>query len=175
MGIDLDLTTVWAFVIAFAVFAYVVMDGFDLGVGILFPWIHGREDRDLAVNTVAPVWDGNETWLILGGGGLFGVFPLAYATIMPAVYMPIIVMLLALIVSDGGGALTTQALPFALLANPADAFRLFNLAAAEASAAAGGMGGAAAAIPLWHSALSIALWPLLALMLAIAAFRKVSP
>ena len=84
-------------------------------------------------------------------------------------------VLLALIVSDGGGALTTQALPFALLANPADAFRLFNLAAAEASAAAGGMGGAAAAIPLWQSALSIALWPLLALMLAIAAFRKVSP
>ena len=78
-------------------------------------------------------------------------------------------------VSDGGGALTTQALPVALLANPADAFRLFNLAAAEASAAAGGMGGAAAAIPLWQSALSIALWPLLALMLAIAAFRKVSP
>jgi cytochrome bd ubiquinol oxidase subunit II len=91
------IATIWAFLIATAVFLYVCMDGFDLGVGILFPWIHGREDRDLAVNTVAPVWDGNETWLILGGGGLFGVFPLAYATIMPAVYMPIIIMLLALI------------------------------------------------------------------------------
>jgi len=91
------IATIWAFLIATAVFLYVCMDGFDLGVGILFPWIRGREDRDLAVNTIAPVWDGNETWLILGGGGLFGVFPLAYATIMPAVYMPIIVMLLALI------------------------------------------------------------------------------
>lgn len=91
------IATIWAFLIATAIFLYVCMDGFDLGVGILFPWIHGREDRDLAVNTVAPVWDGNETWLILGGAGLFGVFPLAYATIMPAVYMPIIVMLLALI------------------------------------------------------------------------------
>src|SRR3954447_11629576 len=91
------IATIWAFLIATAVFLYVCMDGFDLGVGILFPWIRGREDRDLAVNTVAPVWDGNETWLILGGGGLFGVFPLAYATIMPAVYMPIIIMLLALI------------------------------------------------------------------------------
>ncbi|NOG70196.1 cytochrome d ubiquinol oxidase subunit II [Roseicella sp. DB1501] len=91
------IATIWAFLIATAVFLYVCMDGFDLGVGILFPWIHGKEDRDLAVNTVAPVWDGNETWLILGGGGLFAVFPLAYATIMPAIYMPIIVMLLALV------------------------------------------------------------------------------
>jgi cytochrome d ubiquinol oxidase subunit II len=92
-----SIATIWAFLIALAVFLYVCMDGFDLGVGILFPWIHGREDRDLAVNTVAPVWDGNETWLILGGGGLFAAFPLAYATILPAVYMPLIVMLLALI------------------------------------------------------------------------------
>ena len=91
------IATIWAGLIATAVFLYVCMDGFDLGVGILFPWIRGKDDRDLAVNTVAPVWDGNETWLILGGGGLFGVFPLAYATIMPAVYMPIIIMLLALV------------------------------------------------------------------------------
>jgi cytochrome d ubiquinol oxidase subunit II len=91
------IATIWAFLIAAAVFLYVCMDGFDLGVGILFPWIKGREDRDLAVNTVAPVWDGNETWLILGGGGPFAAFPLAYATIMPALYMPIILMLLALI------------------------------------------------------------------------------
>ncbi len=91
------IATIWAFLIATAVFLYVCMDGFDLGVGILFPWIKGREDRDLAVNTVAPVWDGTETWLILGGGGLFAAFPLAYATIMPALYMPIILMLLALI------------------------------------------------------------------------------
>ena len=82
--------------------------------------------------------------------------------------------LLALIVSDGGGWFTTEALPLALLANPADAFRLFNLAAAEASAAAGGIGGAAASIPLWQSALSVLIWPLIALGLAIAAFRKVT-
>ena len=74
-----------------------LLDGFDLGIGILFPAFEGRDERDLAVNTVAPVWDGNETWLVLGGGGLFAVFPLAYATILPALYMPLILMLLALI------------------------------------------------------------------------------
>ena len=96
MGAE-SIATVWAFLIATAVFLYVVMDGFDLGVGILFPAIHAREHRDVAVNSVAPVWDGNETWLVLGGGGLFAVFPLAYAIILPALYMPLIIMLLALI------------------------------------------------------------------------------
>ena len=91
------VSIICAGLIATAVFLYVCMDGFDLGVGILFPWISGRDDRDLAVNTVAPVWDGNETWLIMGGGGLMAVFPLAYAIILPALYMPIIIMLLALI------------------------------------------------------------------------------
>ena len=88
---------IWAGLIAFAVLAYVVLDGFDLGVGILFPYVHGEADRDQMMNSVAPVWDGNETWLVLGGGGLFAVFPLAYAVIMPALYAPIIAMLLALI------------------------------------------------------------------------------
>lgn len=83
--------------------------------------------------------------------------------------------LLALIVSGGEGSAVATALPYALLANPADAFRLFNLAAAEASAAAGGVGGAAASVPLWQSATSILVWPLIALALAIAAFRKVTP
>ena len=69
MGIDLPL--IWAVIIIFGVMMYVVMDGFDLGVGILFPAVRGKADRDVMVNTVAPVWDGNETWLILGGGGLF--------------------------------------------------------------------------------------------------------
>jgi cytochrome d ubiquinol oxidase subunit II len=92
-----DLAFIWAGLIAFAVFAYVVLDGFDLGVGILFPALRGRDERDLAMNTIAPVWDGNETWLVLGGGGLFAVFPLAYAVIMPALYAPIIAMLLGLI------------------------------------------------------------------------------
>lgn len=93
----LDLPFIWAGVIAFAVLAYVIMDGFDLGVGILFPHVRDEADRDQMMNSVAPVWDGNETWLVLGGGGLFAVFPLAYAIIMPALYAPIIAMLLALI------------------------------------------------------------------------------
>ncbi len=92
-----DLAFIWAGLIAFAILAYVILDGFDLGVGILFPLIRGEEHKDLAMNTVAPVWDGNETWLVLGGGGLFAVFPLAYAVVMPALYVPIIAMLLALV------------------------------------------------------------------------------
>ncbi|WP_448043114.1 cytochrome d ubiquinol oxidase subunit II [Bradyrhizobium liaoningense] len=94
---NIDLTLIWALLIATAVLLYVVMDGFDLGVGILFPAEAARADRDVMVNSVAPVWDGNETWLVLGGGGLFAVFPLAYATIFPALYMPLILMLLALV------------------------------------------------------------------------------
>lgn len=93
----IDLTLVWALLIATAVFLYVVMDGFDLGIGILFAAERDKTSRDVMVNTVAPVWDGNETWLVLGGGGLFAVFPLAYATILPALYMPLILMLLALV------------------------------------------------------------------------------
>jgi cytochrome bd ubiquinol oxidase subunit II len=94
---EFDLPLIWAALIAFAVLAYVILDGFDLGVGILFPLIKGEQDRSTAMNSIAPVWDGNETWLVLGGGGLFAVFPLAYATILPALYAPIIAMLLGLI------------------------------------------------------------------------------
>lgn len=93
----LDIATVWAFIIAFAVFMYIVMDGFDLGLGMLFPFFPKKEDRDVIMNTVAPVWDGNETWLVLGGGGLFAAFPLAYAVLMPAIYTPIIAMLIGLV------------------------------------------------------------------------------
>ncbi|MGG7516606.1 cytochrome d ubiquinol oxidase subunit II [Allorhizobium undicola] len=93
----IDYPFIWAAIIAFAVLAYVVLDGFDLGIGILFPFFKDEHERDLMVNSVAPVWDGNETWLVLGGGGLLAVFPLAYATILPALYMPIILMLLGLI------------------------------------------------------------------------------
>ena len=92
-----DLAFIWAMLIAVAILLYVVLDGFDLGVGILFPLFPARQDRDVMMNTIAPVWDGNETWLILGGGGLFAAFPLAYATLMPAFYAPIIAMLLGLI------------------------------------------------------------------------------
>jgi cytochrome d ubiquinol oxidase subunit II len=91
------LATLWAFIIAFAVFMYVVMDGFDLGLGMLFPLFPEKEDRDVMMNSVAPVWDGNETWLVLGGGGLMAAFPLAYAVLMPAIYTPIIAMLIGLI------------------------------------------------------------------------------
>ena len=93
----LDLAFIWAALIAIAVLAYVILDGFDLGVGILFPLFPNRRDRDVMTNSVAPVWDGNETWLVLGGGGLLAVFPVAYATVLPALYMPIILMLLALV------------------------------------------------------------------------------
>ncbi len=92
-----DLSFIWAGLIAFAVLAYVLLDGFDLGVGILFPFLADRGERHLAMNTIAPVWDGNETWLVLGGGGLFAVFPLAYAIVMPALYPLIVAMLLGLI------------------------------------------------------------------------------
>ena len=93
----LDLTIVWAGIIAFAVLAYVVMDGFDLGIGILFPSFPVGPERDGAMNAIAPVWDGNETWLILGGGGLLAAFPLAYAIILPATYPLMIAMLLGLV------------------------------------------------------------------------------
>ncbi len=93
----MDLTVIWAFIIAFAVFAYVVMDGFDLGIGILFPTVTVGHGRNRAMNSIAPVWDGNETWLVLGGGGLLAAFPLAYAVILPATYPLIIAMLLGLV------------------------------------------------------------------------------
>jgi cytochrome d ubiquinol oxidase subunit II len=96
-GISFDLTFIWAFLIAFAVLVYVILDGFDLGLGMLFAPERKREDRDVMMNSVAPVWDGNETWLVLGGGGLFAAFPLAYALVLPALYAPITAMLLALI------------------------------------------------------------------------------
>lgn len=93
----IDFPLIWAGLIAFAILAYVVLDGFDLGVGILFPYVKGEANRDQMMNSIAPVWDGNETWLVLGGGGLFAVFPLAYAIIIPALYVPIFAMLLALV------------------------------------------------------------------------------
>src|SRR5688572_23135566 len=79
----LDLPLIWAALIAISILAYVVLDGFDLGIGILYPFLKIGKERDEAMNSVAPVWDGNETWLVLGGGGLFAAFPLAYATILP--------------------------------------------------------------------------------------------
>ena len=96
-GFSFDLTVIWGLVIAFAVLVYVILDGFDLGLGMLFAIEPEKRNRDVMMNSVAPVWDGNETWLVLGGGGLFAAFPLAYALILPAIYIPILFMLLALI------------------------------------------------------------------------------
>ena len=93
----LDLPLVWAGVIALAVFLYVLLDGFDLGIGILFPFARAAAERDAMITAIAPYWDGNETWLVLGGGGLMAAFPGAYAALMPALYLPIILMLLALV------------------------------------------------------------------------------
>src|SRR5881396_594993 len=91
------LPLIWAGVLAAAVALYVILDGFDLGVGILFPFAKDDTERDQMITSIAPFWDGNETWLVLGGGGLWVAFPRAYAVIMPAFYLPVIVMLLALI------------------------------------------------------------------------------
>jgi len=93
----LDFVPLWTLILGFGVFMYVLMDGFDLGIGILFRAAPGEEARDLMMNSVAPIWDGNETWLVLGGVGLLAAFPLAYAIILPALYFPLLIMLLALI------------------------------------------------------------------------------
>jgi cytochrome d ubiquinol oxidase subunit II len=94
---SLDLPLIGTVIIAIAVFLYVLLDGFDLGVGILFPFARSPLERDAMMNTIAPYWDGNETWLVLGGGGLFAAFPGAYAVLMPALYLPVMIMLMALI------------------------------------------------------------------------------
>jgi cytochrome d ubiquinol oxidase subunit II len=94
---EAHLPLIWAALIGTAVAMYVILDGFDLGIGILFPFVREEEDRDVMMNSVAPFWDGNETWLVLGGGGLWVAFPTAYAVIMPAFYLPVIGMLLALV------------------------------------------------------------------------------
>lgn len=91
------LPLIWAALIGTAVFMYVLLDGFDLGIGILFPTARTESERDQMTRTIAPYWDGNETWLVLGGAGLFVAFPKAYSIIMPAFYLPVIVMLLALV------------------------------------------------------------------------------
>jgi len=93
----IDLSLIWVLIIAFGLMMYVIMDGSDLGIGILFPFVPRTGDRDIMINTVAPVWDGNETWLVLGGAGLMAAFPLAYSVLLSALYIPIVMMLLGLI------------------------------------------------------------------------------
>ena len=89
---SLDLPLIWAGLIALAVLMYVLLDGFDLGLGILFPFARDPKHRDAMMHSIAPVWDGNETWLVLGGGGLLAAFPAAYALLMPALYLPVYLM-----------------------------------------------------------------------------------
>jgi len=93
----LDFVPLWALILGMGVFFYVLLDGFDLGVGMLYRFLPDKDSRHLAMNSIAPVWDGNETWLVLGGVGLLAAFPLAFAIIIPAVYFPVLILLLALI------------------------------------------------------------------------------
>lgn len=93
----MDLSLVWAIIILFGIMMYIIMDGFDLGIGILYPFFQEKDDRDLMMNTVAPIWDGNETWLVLGGAGLLAAFPLAYSVILSALSLPLLFMLMSLI------------------------------------------------------------------------------
>jgi cytochrome d ubiquinol oxidase subunit II len=93
----IDLPMVWAAIIGLGVFLYVLLDGFDLGIGLLFPFFHREGEREVMLNTVAPVWDGNETWMVLGGACLYAAFPVAYSTLLPAVYLPLVAMLCGLI------------------------------------------------------------------------------
>ncbi|MGH9806936.1 MAG: cytochrome d ubiquinol oxidase subunit II, partial [Terriglobia bacterium] len=93
----LDLVPIWTGLLGLAVFYYVVFDGFDLGVGILYGFAPDEAGRSIVMNSIAPIWDGNETWLVFGGLGLLAAFPLAFAIIVPAVYFPILIMLLALV------------------------------------------------------------------------------
>ncbi|PNS09471.1 cytochrome d ubiquinol oxidase subunit II [Solilutibacter silvestris] len=94
---NIDLPMVWAGIIALGLFLYVMLDGFDLGIGLIFPFFEKSSERQVLLNTVAPVWDGNETFMVLGGAGLYGAFPVAYATLLPANYLPVVLMLAGLI------------------------------------------------------------------------------
>src|ERR1700754_427236 len=102
----MDVTVVWAAIIALGVLLYVVLDGFDLGIGIVYPFFPDEKERDLMMNTVAPVWDGNETWLVLGGAGLFAAFPMIYSTVLSGLYLPLVFMLACLIFRGGSAGAT---------------------------------------------------------------------
>ncbi|QGZ63073.1 cytochrome d ubiquinol oxidase subunit II [Paraburkholderia acidisoli] len=93
----MDVTVIWAAIIALGLFMYIVLDGFDLGVGMIFPFFPDEAERDMMMHSIAPVWDGNETWLVLGGAALFAAFPLVYSTVLSALYLPIVFMLVCLI------------------------------------------------------------------------------
>lgn len=92
-----SLALFWAGVIAFAIVVYVILDGFDLGIGVLFGVAENEARRDAMIATIAPFWDGNETWLVVIGASLFAAFPTAYAVFLPAFYIPVLLLLLGLI------------------------------------------------------------------------------
>jgi cytochrome d ubiquinol oxidase subunit II len=94
---NLDLVPIWTVILALSVFMYVLLDGFDLGLGVLFPFAPDDKARDTMMASIAPVWDGNETWLVMGGIGMLTAFPVAFAIIFPALYFPVLVMLLGLL------------------------------------------------------------------------------
>jgi cytochrome d ubiquinol oxidase subunit II len=91
------LNLTWVAILGFVIIMYVILDGFDLGIGVLFPWIHDEKQRDIMMQTAMPVWDGNETWMVLGGSLLYGAFPVVYSTLLPTLYMPLLLMLAALV------------------------------------------------------------------------------
>ncbi|GHA82355.1 cytochrome d ubiquinol oxidase subunit II [Cognatilysobacter bugurensis] len=97
MDVATVLPVIWFFIVGFSVLMYVLLDGFVLGIGVLTPFARDEQDKDIMMNTAAPIWDGNETWLILGGMGLFAAFPIAYATMLSALYLPVLLMLIALV------------------------------------------------------------------------------
>lgn len=105
----IDLPIIWAAIIGLGVFLYVVLDGFDLGIGLLFPFFENKEERQVMLNTVAPVWDGNETFLVLGGAGLYGAFPIAYSVLLPANYLPLIMMVVGLLFRGAAFELRSKA------------------------------------------------------------------
>jgi cytochrome d ubiquinol oxidase subunit II len=104
-----DVPTIWAAVIGLGVFIYVALDGFDLGVGLLAPFVERKDERQRMLDTVAPVWDGNETFLVLGGAGLYGAFPVVYATLLPADYLPLVLMVIGLILRGAAFELRSKA------------------------------------------------------------------
>src|SRR5437868_15169147 len=122
------LPVIWAALLGAAVALYVILDGFDLGIGVLFPFAKEEKEQDQMINSIAPFWDGNETWLVLGGGGLWVAFPRAYAVVMPALYLPVIVMLLALVFRG-------VAFEFRTVANTSKKYWTFAFAAGSTVAA----------------------------------------
>ncbi|MBB72179.1 MAG: cytochrome d ubiquinol oxidase subunit II [Legionellales bacterium] len=91
------ITFILAAIVGFSIFMYVFLDGFDLGIGMMFPFIKNPQDRNVMLNTIVPIWDGNETWLVLGGATLYGAFPIVYSTLLPTLYLPLMVMLMSLV------------------------------------------------------------------------------